>query len=194
MPPTVALLGKRRFHLADAEILNLATLSPVSLVAPKGLENLVYFDIYVDIKLIFLTVQRTTNAALSGDLGMYLITEAKLKSQLHDLIVLGTSNASWSRRCEIMKCVYLSALIFIKVACRRDGNAVTIEALILLLLTESETPWKGHLQLLIREILCGNPGENIESLAPLMRVGASMNQQSWYTEEQPAFSLWKGLQ
>jgi hypothetical protein len=155
------LTGRRRFHLIDEAISEAACLSPVALLAPNGLEALAYFDMYFDISRICLNLQRTTDAAYAGDYWMSSVTETKLKSQLRELLAMGTSNTAWGRRYEIMKCICLAALIYTHVISQKDLTPLAaLEQLSQLLAkSESEGSWKGRVEQLIGELLQGESGD-----------------------------------
>ena len=102
-----------------------------------------------------------------------------MKSQLRDLLILGTSNTAWGRRCEIMKFVCLAALIYTRVVSQKDASFEAAKQQLCCLLPESEGAWKRAFEQLIEELLFGDLGDCFESLAGLMRVGTELNGQSW---------------
>jgi hypothetical protein len=159
--------------------------SPVALQPPRGLEPLALFDMYVDLKQICRTLQRTTTAILSGDSKSYTATEAKLKSQLHDLTALGTSISAWGRRCEILKCVHLGSLIYLKVLSRQDGGPISDDFLRHLgsSLSNLEPIVRGHLHGLLETLVRGGVADDnriATSIGPLMKIGALMSMPSWF--------------
>jgi len=52
---------------------------------------------------------------------------------------MGTSNTAWGRRCEIMKCVCLAALIYTRVISRKDLTLETAQERLSQLLAKFET-------------------------------------------------------
>lgn len=184
LPPTVALVGRRRLHLGDGRTFDMTIPSPVALQPPSGLEALADFDVYIDLKHICRVLQRTTAAIISGDIKSYIATEAKLKSQLHDLAALGTSISAWGRRSEVLKCVHLGSLIYLKVLSRQEGCAIS-DAFLLLLgsrLSRLEPLVRGHLRGLLETIVRGVLADDKRigtSVGPLMKVGALMSMPSW---------------
>jgi hypothetical protein len=180
LPPVAALLGKRKFYLIDQDIADAARLSPVAFLAPTGLEALSHFDMFSDITRICRSLQRATNAAFSGDFWTSSVTETRLKSQLRDMLALGTSNIAWGRRCEIMKCVCLAGLMYMQVVSRKEGDLMSAHRELSQLLPESDASWRVSSENLIGELICGDSGDCFESLAALMRIGTDLNQQSWY--------------
>lgn len=164
----------------DEAISDPARVSPVALLAPNGLEALAHFDMYSDIARICVSLQRATNAAFSGDFWTSSVTETKVKTQLRDLLALGTSNNAWGRRCEIMKCVCLSGLIYLRVISRKDIGTLVAHQRLSELLPRSDSLWKQQLGILIEELLAADAGDCFASLAVLMRIGTLLNQESWY--------------
>ncbi|KAN0092493.1 hypothetical protein V8E51_018340 [Hyaloscypha variabilis] len=169
LPPAIALLGMRRFHKIDAAISDPATISPVALLAPSGLEALSHFDMYFDLTRICLSLQRATHAAFAGDFWTSSVAETKLKSQLRDLLALGRSKAAWGRRCEIMKCVCLAGLIYMRIVSKKEKNVVAAHRDLSHLLPETDAPWKRPLEHLIGELIGGDSGDCFESLAVIRR-------------------------
>lgn len=184
LPPTVALVGRRRLHLGDSRTSDREIPSPIALQPPSGLEALADFDVYIDLKHICRVLQRTTTAILSGDIKSYIATEVKLKSQLHDLAALGTSISAWGRRSEILKCVHLGSLIYLKALSRQKSSAIS-DAFLRLVgsrLSRLEPLVRRHLHGLLETLVRGVLADDkriATSVGPLMKVGASMSMPSW---------------
>lgn len=186
------MLGQRKFHKINAAISDPARLSPVALLVPNGLEPLGHFDMYFDIARICLSLQRATSAAFSGDSWTSSVAETRLKSQLRDLLALDSSKIAWGRRCEIMKCVCLAGLIYIRIISKKEIDIEAAHRDLSQLVPESDTSWNQSLELLIGELLGGDSGDCFESLAALMRIGTLLNQHSWYGIRQHLQDIYQG--
>lgn len=185
LPPTTALVGRRRFHQSLSNSENVRILSPVALAPPKGLEALAQFDTYVDLKQICLVMHNATLSVSAGQLFAFSTIEYKIQSQLRDLVALGTSNTAWGRRCEILKCVHLSALMYLRVIFQPKLDNRQVQMLPNLISTCF--PWLDPpLEVYIQRLLplfqtTDEPDEKSisECLGPLMSFGARIDGPSW---------------
>jgi hypothetical protein len=199
LPPTVALVGRRRFHTEVSSHQRLKTLSSVALTPPRGLEALAHFDVCVDLKQICLVLHRATASISSGDLFTFSTIEFKLRSQFQDLAALGTSNLAWGRRCEILKCVHLSALLYLKTISQAGFDSVNMETLQKIIdvsFPQSGARLKVHVCALLQQFLRGGDLDETSmaaSLAPLISLGALMNGPSWLTLREGLQSLYEDI-
>jgi hypothetical protein len=134
---------------------------------------------------ICLELKRATTSLRSGDDDTLSSIETKFQFKLQSLIAIGTSLVAWGRRARVLICAYLSALMYLKVISRLKnggGEVSFVQNLLGLGYSGAETPFKSYARVLLRELLRSdswNENNMVSCLAPLMRLGPSMNGQSW---------------
>jgi hypothetical protein len=143
------------------------------------------FDIYIEFMQICLELKRATTSLRSGDPDTLSSIETKFQFKLQSLVDIGTSLVAWGRRARVLICAYLSALMYLKAISRlkiRGGEVSFVQNLLGLGYSGVETPFKSYARVLLRELLQSdswNENHMVSCLAPLMRLGPSMNAQSW---------------
>jgi hypothetical protein len=143
------------------------------------------FDVYIEFMQICLELKRATNSLRSGDADTLSSIETKFQFKLQSLIAIGTSLVAWGRRARVLICAYLSALTYLKAISRLKiggGELSFVQNLLGLGYSGVETPFKSYARVLLRELLRSdswNENHMVSCLAPLMRLGPSMNAQSW---------------
>lgn len=190
IPLTTALLGRRRFHTSTLPVEGLP-FSPIALSPLRGqLEGLAHFDIYADIIRICVEMRIAIAALLSGELLAFYNISLQFTSQLESIVVIGTSELAWGRRCEVLKCATMAALLYLKAVSLpgcvdwgggplRDflGEAlrgVKVDA-------EELERWVYSLMVELMPAGSRDGGEEgeLHALTPILRVGASMNGPQW---------------
>ena len=182
LPPISALAGTRRYYPNDVRAVSCTPGPTIANLPPRGLEGLGQFDIYHDIKQILDLTLMATYAVQSGDFDLYSQIETTLNTQLSALTSIGSSMLAWSRRCEILICVDITALIYLQTIYSKGvySDAVVDRLMQQFIATFPNPPqtWIEPARNLLFALMEGEHDLN-SFISELMILGSSLNRFSW---------------